>query len=176
MKKCLILALIFNSMSAFSLELQANFLKKLKGNFRNKIELALEQLNSVLETPEFYQRVKEIQTYTCMDSHSNGVTRADQVSVYIKQAKVEFYLRSYRGFSAVAGTSGNIISLNKRYRKNSVNAWANTLMHEILHVAGFGHCGLNDISRYPYIKEAVPYKVGKIVEDMLDESFNSENL
>ncbi|MBL7666276.1 MAG: hypothetical protein JNM93_14160 [Bacteriovoracaceae bacterium] len=169
MKMIFVVSLFLSASAVHALDLEPTFQRKLKGSFKSKIQLALENLETVLASPEFYERVASIKSYTCMDSHSNGVTLARQVAPYLKKAKISFSLRSYWGWSAVAATEGSVISLNKRYKKNSVNAWSNTLIHEILHAGGFGHCGLNDISRYPHILEAVPYKVGDVVEEMLDE-------
>lgn len=147
----------------FDYTLSNNMSQKLRANIDDAIIL----IEDIVSRDEYWERMKQVDKFTCVDDNTPTIDD-------IRHMQIEFHIQGYwhwNIFSSTvkAKTEGNIISFNKRAGARTVPAIANTLFHEMTHVAGIGHCGLNDISKYPHIKEAIPYVMGEILQEMIEE-------
>ena len=130
-------------------------------NLYEKITKALDLIERGLEEPNFYQKIAETKKFTCL------TIPEDQILKTIQESPFEIELQSEKLSDVVtASTSSNIITLNHAYDQN-VQEWSNTLFHEMLHVIGFSHCGLNNPRLFRFILKSVPYKVGDYMEETI---------
>ncbi len=142
---------------------------------KEKIPKALEQLESTLASPRFYQGISEI-PFTDISCRSlllkENITSSKELAAFIAKTHVEVSIRDYEATLdvTVASRSGNLIQLNKNRNRRSISAWTGTLMHEMLHVANFDHCWQNSIRRHPKIKKSIPYRSGDIMSVCSEDS------
>jgi hypothetical protein len=130
-------------------------------NLYEKISKALDLIERGLEQPSFYQKIADTKKFTCL------TIPHDQVLKKIQESSFEIELQSEKLSDVVtASTSYDVITLNHDYEQ-SVQDWSNTLFHEMLHVIGFSHCGLNNPRIFRYILKSVPYKVGDYMEETI---------
>jgi hypothetical protein len=130
-------------------------------NLDEKITKALELIERGLQEPSFYQKIAETKKFTCLTMPH------DQVLKIIQESTFEIELVSEKLSDVVtASTTESTITLNHDYEQN-VQAWSNTLFHEMLHVIGFSHCGLNNPRIFRHILKSVPYKVGDYMEETI---------
>jgi plasmid maintenance system killer protein len=151
-----------------ALELDYTLSSNFNSTFRKKIEKSLDMLEQALNEEALWDEFIKIEKLECLEAPFKD---AQDVVNFLRNKKVTFYMKSfYKPFSATnAVRKGKTVRLNSWKTKRSSLAWANTIFHEALHVAGFGHCGKNDRSRYPQITNAVPYRFGDILEEYLQE-------
>lgn len=130
-------------------------------NLYEKISKALDLIERGLEQPSFYQKIADTKKFTCL------TIPHDQVLKKIQESSFEIELQSEKLSDVVtASTSYDVITLNHDYEQ-TVQDWSNTLFHEMLHVIGFSHCGLNNPRIFRYILKSVPYKVGDYMEETI---------
>ncbi len=162
MKILVTILFLLTSASSSSMEFNYEIDSNLNGKLRDNVEIAIKNIQRILVDDEYWERVNEVDSFTCTDETTPSIQE-------IRQMKIEFKLRKYWHFKkkVKAKTVGKTISLNSRAGARTPEALSNTIFHEMLHVAGLGHCGVNNISKYPYIKDSIPYTLGSILEDML---------
>ncbi|MCP4915065.1 MAG: hypothetical protein GY909_18245 [Oligoflexia bacterium] len=155
-----ILSFIFTSLQAMTLDYIID--SNLKGQLRANVDKALENVERVLSDEYFWSKVSEVESFTCTDEKTPSIED-------IRRMKIKFHLKGYWHIKkkVKAKTVGSTVSLNKRAGARTVNALSNTIFHEVLHVAGIGHCGVNSISRYPHIQNSIPYVLGRMLEESL---------
>lgn len=116
--------------------------------------------NCVTNEPNFHKEVLENGKYEHFDGDNQDIVDALLSS---KKAEVGTYYKRFTKAVAYRNPGTNKIWFNRKFSKNSSGASKlNTMIHERLHVLGFGHKGN---SKYKYNNvESVPYKVGKIAQ------------
>jgi hypothetical protein len=181
-------ALLLGAIVPSALALQVNVVDT--GNMTssqiNKTKMVVSYLNQVLNTPQFREAVINHQyngqpAFADNDGLSNeqiyekimaGAEQFPSSTAPNNQADVKLTIYSpplWGAFSqAVAFTSPSdpYLHFYKRYfKKSSVQDLGNTLIHEWTHKLGFGH-DYNATAKRPY---SVPYAIGDIVWDLLDQ-------
>ena len=166
---CIIL--MTSNASAFSIN--ATYKKNVKGKHKQKLMEASKRLNLILETVDFRRLIYSFPNITCLAPDPNDGTNArtkEEVISYLEEVQVNPVIRMYSSMnpfsSTTAVTTGNSIKINRKKMNRSVNDIANTLFHEYLHVAGFGHCG--DNRRNELTSQSIPYLLGDWVGEQLD--------
>lgn len=90
----------------------------------------------------------------------------DQIKAHLEKGQA-IEVRLYKPFwwrsKAIAYTKGkNVIFINQyKLNERSATEYANTLVHEYLHIVGFGHGNNNPKGK----EQSVPYRVGQLAED-----------
>lgn len=157
---------LFLSLEAFAQDYQGKRIHariNVDQNLYKKIVSALDLIERGLEEPSFYQKIADTKKFTCLNMPQ------DQVLKTIQESPFEIELLSEKLSDVVtASTTANTITLNHDYEQ-SVQSWSNTLFHEMLHVIGFSHCGLNNPRIFKFILKSVPYKVGDYMEETISK-------
>ena len=138
-------------------------------SWKEALEASIADIQAIAKNPDFYNSIRNVGNYTCIAGavrDRTGTKDALEVADYIANTHVKVRLRTYyNGWSSAKGsTTGNLISFNRKYSASRHAALTNTLFHEMLHVAGFGHCGKNNPRTSPELPTSVPYMVGGIIE------------
>lgn len=155
--------------SSFALNLNFNISEDFPYTMKARVLEAQVMIEQVLQNRDFWKQLDEVQDFTCLESPYETTQKARE---FIENINIEINVNSYWYFKkkVIAKTVAGVIYLNRKNKYRTSIAWANTLFHEAMHAAGIGHCGLNDIARYPYIKESIPYKLGSIIEEIISQS------
>jgi uncharacterized protein YjaZ len=165
----ILIVLIISLSTAHSFEFTYTISKKLKGQLKTRALEGIEMVKEAINKDEFWNQVEEelneIEEFSCLE---DGLT-SEEAFKKARHSKVKFTLSAYRTLSPSTNAVriGSTIKLNKFKKNRSSKAWASTLIHEMMHVAGFGHCGLNDRSKHPHILDSVPYVVGDVMFEFL---------
>lgn len=170
-----LLLIILLSTSAYSFEFEVSFHRNVKRKNKARLQKAVNTLNKVLSEIDFHQLVYSFGTINCLskeEGDQTGLTTREEVIEYLESAKVKATFRMYSTLSwrTTAKRDGNVIRFNRMKMKRGNNALANTVFHELLHVAGFGHC--NDNSRNDRTNNTIPYLLGDTIQSILDTDSN----
>ncbi len=148
------------------------YMSSMTSKYRKKLDKARDLISQVIAMPEFYDAIANVPEYTCIAgsvSDRTGVENSEEAAAYIHDAEITVRVGTYWSFSrAKAKAYSNIVKFNRRYSNRKLKFITNTLFHEMLHVAGFGHCGKNNPRRYTYLYDSVPYKVGDIMQQFIE--------
>lgn len=174
MMKALILLTIL-SFSTYSFEFEVKYHRNVKKKNKARLQKAINTLNKVLSAIDFHQLVYSFDTINCLSKEEGdhtGLTTRDEIIEYLESAKVKATFRMYSTLSwrTTAKRDGNVIRFNRMKMKRGNNALANTVFHELLHIAGFGHC--NDNSRNDRTNNTIPYLLGDTIQSILDIDSN----
>lgn len=155
--------------SAHAFEFQINFSNKVKGKNLETLNNAAELLRNKLSVIDWQKEIDKIESFTCLapDPFDNsGVTSKHDLPHYLRGVSLEVNVTLYRPWNrnTIAKRVGNTISFAKRYMRREIEPIANTLFHELLHVAGFSHCG--DNSNNELTRQSVPYVLGDLIENL----------
>ena len=170
MRALMALAVVFLSLSSsiYALEYQFSFDETLDSTAQVRVHRIAERIIEITGSQEFQDYVVQ-NKYACYNQSNlpDGVNTKEDVLSHLKNVTIKMNLALLPASSNVMGsTSGQNVSINEYHFNNSTDAAiANTLLHEGLHTIGFGHCGLNNIRLFPWIKKSIPYRLGNFVED-----------
>lgn len=124
------------------------------------IAKAIKVANCVTLDPRFHDDIIKNGKY----EHFNGDNKEISTKLLSdKKAIVGTYYKRFTKAIAYRNPGTDKIWFNRKYTKTSSgSSKLNTMIHERLHVLGFGHKG-NSKNKYNNI-ESVPYKVGKLAQ------------
>jgi hypothetical protein len=152
---------------------------------REKLQLAFEVLEEVVNSEEFKDRVINFKNSLGERSYKSnkGFTNEEIYQIFMEGREIlqpdtpmemNFFLRLYnRPWSRVIGyTSGstNVISINWKFFKNyQPHQVASNLAHEWIHKLGFDHTSARE-------HDSAPYAIGYIVGDMAAKILKANRL
>lgn len=134
------------------------------GYYKNESSLdwiteSIEIANCVTKKKEFHQEILDngkFEHYDGLNQHIIDMLISETPAI------VGTYYKKFSKARAYRNIGSNKIWLNRAKISNSDEDLLNTMLHERLHVLGFGHKG-NSRNKYNNI-DSVPYKVGSISE------------
>ena len=136
-----------------------------------KVESTLEWVKEVAQiadcvtnNTEFHQEIASYPKYEHYDGESSKIV-TDLLSD--KKAIVGTYYKKFTKARAYRNVGSDKIWLNRAKLGNVDSGLNNTMIHERLHVLGYGHKG-NKKFQYNNV-ESVPYKVGKFSEKYVEK-------
>lgn len=162
MKKLCLTLLAILSLNSFALEFDYTVSPNLTGKLRENTLAAIKLVQKTLASEEYWQKVYAVDSFTCVEADTPSISE-------IRNMKVQFHLESYWYFrrGVLAKTVGSTVSINRRAGSRNPKPLANTIFHELLHVAGISHCGVNNRRKYPHINQSIPYVLGDLLEQSL---------
>lgn len=114
--------------------------------------------NCVTNEPNFHKEILDNGKYMHFEGENKDIVKALLSSV---RAEVGTYYKRFTKAIAYRNVGSNKIWFNRyKAKATSMKGKLETMIHERLHVLGFGHKG-NSRNKYNNI-ESVPYKVAKI--------------
>ena len=115
--------------------------------------------NCVLANEQFLSEVSLVAKFT--SSSHNGYQVVDKIKDSFDKPVVILTERRARWSTVLARRVDEYVIFNTRKNPRSVPEMVNTLVHESLHVAGYGH----EYNYSPARNLSVPYYVGDIAEE-----------
>lgn len=167
--KTILLTILF-SLSALAFDYELKFNKKVSKSHKQKINKASVLLKQALLEIYFDSVVYSFPQINCLslaEGDHTGLSSREDVIEYLKNIKVTANIKTYFTLSrsTTAKRDGNTIYFAKHQMNRSEKSIANTLFHELLHVAGFGHC--NDNNRNERTENTIPYLLGDFIEQLI---------
>lgn len=170
MKRIMILLLITTSSLALAFEFEIEFDKKVSLTHKRVIQDSAKMLKDGLKKVDFHSLIYSFPVINCLskaEGDHTGLTTRDDIIQYLSTLKIKAKIKTYFTLSrrTTAKRDGNRIYFAKHKMKRGNKAIANSLFHELLHVAKFGHCNKN--SRNHQTENTIPYLLGDYIEELL---------
>ncbi len=167
MRVLTIIFLTLFSLQTLALEIHFEVDSTFEGVMKSDVEEAIQKLNYALSDKRLWAAIEGIEEYTCL---TPPYENPQNIIELLKERVIDIPLGTYWYWKkkVIAKTLNGKIYLNRKNKKRSIKAWSATLFHESLHVLGIGHCGKNDVSKYPYIKQSIPYQWAEILSQFMN--------